>query len=235
MARDRLSKSLARAGVASRRKCEEMIFAGRVKINGEVVTVPQTLVDWDADAISVDEELLTGEERKVYFVLNKPKGYLCTNEDRLGKRRVLTLFENVVEQRIFTVGRLDKDTQGLLIITNDGVFANRVIHPSSNIEKEYIAKTNKEITPEHLACISKGVTIDRTHVRPTAVKKVRRNTVRIVVKEGKKWEVRHLVEAAGLEVLELTRVRIGNLRLGKLAIGKWRKLTEQDRAAIFNE
>src|SRR5271169_5148464 len=131
----RLSKALAAAGIASRRAAEEIIFEGRVKVNGAVVKVPQTLVDWDSDAIVVDGEPINGEEKKVYYVLNKPHGFICSNARIGSKKLVLDLFAGL-PYRLFTVGRLDRDTTGLLIVTNDGHFANRVIHPSSNISKE---------------------------------------------------------------------------------------------------
>lgn len=139
----RLSKTLAAAGVASRRAAEELIFEGRVKVNGAVEKVPQTLVDAEADLILVDDEPIKSEERKVYYILNKPHGFVCTNA-RIGtKKLVIDLFAHL-NLRLFTVGRLDRDTTGLLLVTNDGHFANKVIHPSSNIVKEYLIKTSRK-------------------------------------------------------------------------------------------
>jgi 23S rRNA pseudouridine2605 synthase len=231
MEKKRLAKALAAAGCASRRACEEIIFAGRVKVNGVVVKVPQTLVDWDQDKISVDEEPLQQEQDKVYYMLNKPAGYICSSA-RLGQKKiVLDLFGN--RERLFTVGRLDRETEGLLLVTNDGHFANQVIHPSSNIVKEYIVKTAQEITPEHLEHLSQGARVDEKWVRPVSVHKVRRGTFRICVKEGRKHEVRIISERAKLKVIELTRVRIGSLLLGKLPIGHFRALTQKDKAQIF--
>jgi len=137
--------------------------------------------------------------------------------------------------RSFTVGRLDKDTSGLLIVTNDGEFTNQAIHPSSNIQKEYIAKTNHEITDLHLKTISAGTKIEGTFVKPIKVKKVRKGTLKVIVGEGKKREVRLLIEAAGLEVRELKRVRIGGLVLGNLPLGSWRPMTNKEKELIFNE
>src|SRR5271169_5561850 len=125
----RLSKALAAAGVASRRACEELIFKGKVTVNGEIVIVPQTLVSWEKDEISVDGVPLKTEQGKVYFILNKPKGYICSSARIGSKKLVVDIFQNL-PYRLFTVGRLDRDTTGLLIITNDGHFANQVIHPS---------------------------------------------------------------------------------------------------------
>ena len=230
----RLSKALAAAGIASRRAAEEIIFQGRVKVNGHVVKVPQTLVDWEADDIYVDESPIKGEERKVYYILNKPHGFVCSNT-RIGtKKLVIDLFGHL-NLRLFTVGRLDRDTTGLLIITNDGFFANRVIHPSSNIVKEYLVKTSQEITHEHLLAISKGTYIEGSWIKPVKVEKVRKGTLKVVVKEGKKREVRLLVQNAGLDILELSRIRIGGLRLGPIPEGTFREMTEGDKKAIFQK
>ncbi len=227
----RLSKVLAAAGTASRRACEEIIFAGRVKVNGEVALLPQTLVS-AKDTITVDGEPIHGAESKVYYILNKPKGYVCTALRTSKTKLVLDLFQDA-KCRLFTVGRLDKDTQGLLLVTNDGHFANRVIHPSSNIHKEYLAKTNQEITHEHLIAISNGALVEGVFVKPIRVTKIRKGTLKIVISEGKKREVRHLVETAGLGVIELTRIRIGGLSLGTLPEGSWRPLTEKEKEMIF--
>lgn len=227
----RLSKFLAGAGVASRRACEEIIFAGRVTVNNVVASEPQTLVD-ERDQISVDGHPLNKVEEKVYYILNKPAGYICTAKKMGSKKIVLDLFHEV-PYRLFTVGRLDKETEGLLIVTNDGHFANKVIHPSSCIHKEYLAKTDAEITADHLTAISSGTLVEGVFVKPVRVTKVRRGTVKIAVSEGKKREVRTLLEAAGLKVLELIRIRIGGLQLGQLEPGSWRVMTEKEKTLIF--
>ncbi len=233
MERKRLSKALAAAGVASRRAAEELIFAGRVQVNGEVVKLPQHHVDWNTDRISVDGEAIRKEQEKVYYMLNKPTGFICTSIRPGKKKIVLDLFPGTTE-RLFTVGRLDKETSGLLLVTNDGHFANQVIHPSSNVIKEYIVKTLQEITPEHLETLSQGARVDEKWVRPVSVRKMRKGTFRICVKEGKKHEVRIIAERAGLKVTELTRVRIGSLLLGSLPLGEYRPLTEKDKALLFS-
>lgn len=232
MEKKRLSKALAAAGIASRRACEELIFDGRVQVNGRTVKVPQTLVDWETDEIQVDGEKVSSEQKKVYYMLNKPEGYLCTNI-RPGKRPiVLDLFPDASE-RLFTVGRLDRETTGLLLVTNDGHFANQVIHPSSNVIKEYLVKTFQEITPEYLEVLSQGARVDDKWVRPVSVHKVRRGTFKICVKEGKKHEVRIIAERAKLKIDQLSRIRIGSLVLGQLPVGKFRPLTEKDKALLF--
>jgi len=227
----RLSKFLAASGVASRRACEDLIFHGHVKVNGTQVLIPQTLVN-ERDIVLVDGKRVTPEEKKVYYMLNKPRGYLCTAKKTGSTKIVLELFEGI-PHRIFTVGRLDKDTEGLLLVTNDGHFANEVIHPSSDINKEYLAKTDEEISADHLAAISNGTLVEGVFVKPIRVTKVRRGTLKITISEGKKREVRLLLEAAGLTTKELTRIRIGGLLLGLLPVGAWRELSEKERALIF--
>lgn len=230
----RLSKALAAAGVASRRHCEEIIFKGKVTINGAVTFMPQKLVDWSKDVILVDGKPVRGEENKVYFLLNKPVGYLCTSVKKKGGAKLaLDLFSHLT-QRLFTVGRLDQETSGLIIVTNDGEFANRVIHPSFGVSKEYLAKTNQEITAEHLATLSAGMRIQGVLVKPLEVTKVRRGTLKIVIAEGKKHEVRELLGNAGLTIRELTRIRIGSLTLSNLVQGTYRALTIQEIDSFLN-
>lgn len=232
MMTQRISKVLAAAGIASRRKCEQIISAGRVSVNKQPVFLPQTPVDPEIDLIEVDGYKIKNAERKVYFALNKPAGYLCSSktEQKRGKV-VLDLFSRL-PYRLFTVGRLDKETTGLLFVTNDGIFSHRVIHPSFNITKEYLAKTREEISDAHLKKLSGGAYVEGSHIKPLKVEKVRRGTVKIVVAEGKKREVRHLLTSAGLTVYELCRIRIGPLLLGSLQPGQWRALTDAEKDAF---
>lgn len=228
----RLSKALAAAGVASRRACEELIFQGRVKVNNQVVFLPQTLVSWEKDSISVDDTRIQKEEKKITFILNKPHGYICANSTPGSKRLVIDLFDRL-PYRLFTVGRLDRDTTGLLIVTNDGHLAQRIIHPSSNIAKEYLVKTLQEITDDHLKVISKGTFIEGSWIKPFRVTKVRKGTLKIIVKEGKKREVRLLVQNANLDIVSLSRIRIGGLLLGPLQEGAYREMSEEEKNRIF--
>lgn len=228
----RLSKALAAAGVASRRACEELIFEGKVSVNGEVVLIPQTLVSWEKDDISVDGEPVKREQEKVYFMLNKPKGYICSSTRLGSKKLVVDLFSHL-NLRLYTVGRLDRDTTGLLIVTNDGHFAQDVIHPSKGQTKEYLIKTSQEITHEHLVSIAKGGLVENTWVKPSNVKKVRRGTLTISVSEGKKREVRLLVQKAGLDIVSLHRIRIGALVLGNLEVGEYRPLTDKEKKLLL--
>lgn len=233
MEKKRLSKAMAAAGIASRRASEEIIFSGRVQVNGETVKIPQTLVDWEKDRISIDGEQVRGEQKKVYYMLNKPRGYICSSVRPGKKPIVLDLFPRSKEW-LFTVGRLDRESEGLLLVTNDGAFSNEVIHPSSNIVKEYVVKTRQEITADALMILSEGARVDGRWVRPVSVQKVRKGTFRISVKEGKKHEVRIIAERARLDVVELVRIRIGGLVLGSLPKGAFKPLFEKERALIFS-
>jgi 23S rRNA pseudouridine2605 synthase len=228
----RLSKAIAAAGVASRRQAEELIFQGRVKVNDVIITLPQTLVCWETDKIVVDQNPLHGEEEKEIYLFHKPKGVLCTHT-RVGKQVLVYDFFPHSQKRLFTVGRLDKDSTGLLLVTNDGHLTQKIIHPSANIEKEYLVKVQQEIESSHLQSLSKGAWVDRRRVRPVSVRKLRRGTFIITVKEGKKHEVRILTERAGLDLIELKRIRIGHCRLGSLEVGAWRRMTSRDLKALF--
>lgn len=231
MEKKRLAKYMANAGIASRRKCEDLIFSGLVKVNGKKTLLPQTLVD-ENDCIEYNGTKVGIAENKVYYILNKPRGYVCSHLRKNRENLVIDLFASH-NLRLFTVGRLDRDTSGLILVTNDGHFANKIIHPSSDIQKEYIVKTNQEITEDHLKTISQGIVLEGVKVVPLKVFKVRRGTLKVVVSEGKKRQVRYLVEAANLEVLELKRTRIGNLRLGDIPLGSFRPMTEREKQIIF--
>lgn len=230
--KQRLSKVLASVGIASRRACEELIFSGIVKVNNKIVTTPQTMVDISVDRISVRDKPIENVETKVTYLLNKPTGYICSTHRTSQTKLVLDLFQDE-GHRLFTVGRLDKDTAGLLIVTNDGHFANQVIHPSANIQKEYLVKTDQEVTHDHLIAIGHGTLVEGAFVKPIRIQKVRRGTIKIVIGEGKKREVRMLLDAAGLKVVSLTRIRLGGLHLGTLPTGSWRPLTEKEKQLIF--
>lgn len=229
---NRLSKVLAALGVASRRACESLIAEGVVTVNGKKVLKPETFVSLPSDILCVRGKKVTGVPEKKYFILNKPKGYICSNVRTGRKKLVVDLFESL-GTRLFTVGRLDRDTTGLLLVTNDGHFANKVIHPSSNLQKEYIVKVFQEVTDEHLKAIGKGTLIEGVWIKPKKVLKMRKGTIKIVVKEGKKREVRLLVQNAGMTVRSLHRVRIGGLRLGEIEEGTFREMTDTEMRVIF--
>ena len=228
----RLNKAVAASGLYSRRKADELILNGGVTVNGTCITEPFFRVDLKKDVVSIAGQKKLKPAQKQYFILNKPRGYVCSNVRQNLEHLVVDLFPKTVKN-IFTVGRLDKESTGLLIVTNDGDFANKVIHPSANISKEYLVKVSQEVCPEHLMALSKGGFIEGSFVKPYKVSKVRRGTVKITLKQGKKREVRVLCEKAGLEVLELKRTRIGALHLGNLPEGCYRNMTESDKEALF--
>lgn len=225
----RLSKYLKNAGVASRRECEKIIFEGKVTVNGAVVLVPQKQVI-ESDEVKVEGKHISKIEEKVYYLLNKPAGYLCAAKSHRGEKLVLDLFKRE-KKRLFTVGRLDKDTTGLLIVTNDGEFANRVIHPSFDREREYLVEVTQPIFPSHIQALYKGDEIEGKRIKPVKVKKKGKNILFITVKEGKKREVRHLIAKAGFKkIVRLVRFRLGKLVLKNLLEGQWRLMTQKERA-----
>ncbi len=234
MTKQRLSKILAAWGIASRRSCEEIIFDGRVLVNGSVAIKPETLVDPKRDSISVDGKKIGKKApQKICYMLNKPKGFISTNAPHIKKKVIDLITDENRPPRLYTIGRLDKDTEGLILITNDGHFAHRIMHPSYEVEKEYIAKVDQEILHDHLVTISKGCFIEGRYIKPIRVEKVRRGTIKVVVNDGKKHEVRILLARAQLKVYELKRVRIGPLSMGTLKSGHWRALTEREKNLLL--
>jgi 23S rRNA pseudouridine2605 synthase len=229
----RLNKLLSEAGLSSRRGADLLIASGKVMVNGKVVTALGTKADPSKDEIRLGGKRVSFGEENLYFVLHKPKGYLSTNR-RLNTEKIITdLIPATIKKRLFTVGRLDKDTEGLILLTSDGDFAHLVIHPSRNLSKEYIAKVAAEITDNHLRTLSQGVMIEGTLVVPHKVEKIRRGTLRIVLKEGKKHEVKLLLENADLPLLDLKRVRLGCLLLGDLPLGSIRPLSSKEKKDLL--
>ncbi len=228
----RLNKFLSNAGVASRRKVEELIISKQVKINGKIVDKLATIIDTEKDTVLVKNKPIK-EEKKVYFILNKPKGFLCSNIRKDREKLVIDLFKKL-PYKLFTVGRLDRATTGLIIVTNDGDLANKIIHPSSNIEKEYTALVEETITKDHIKSITKGAFVENKWIRPKLVDQNNKNILKIVVKEGKKREIRILVKKAKLNLLHLKRVRIGNLKIGSLPEGYSKQVTLKELERIFS-
>jgi 23S rRNA pseudouridine2605 synthase len=223
----RLNHYLSSSGVCSRRKADEIIFDGKVSVNGKTTLLPQTQVSIEKDIITVNGKPLSGPEKKVYYILNKPKGFQCSSQRPNPRAKIIMDLFAGVQQRLFTVGRLDRLTTGLLLVTNDGEFSQKVIHPSRGLEKEYLVKTDKEITAGILKRLALGTRIENTFVKPVKVVKVRRNTVKITITEGKKHEVRLLVKSAGLQTIELKRIRLGPLTLSSnLPEGHYRSLSK---------
>lgn len=232
---ERLQKVIAQSGFASRRKAEELIVKGKVFVNGERVTELGTKVSGD-DYITIDGVALKKED-KVYYILNKPKQVVCTVSDDLERKTVIDYIKT--DKRIYPVGRLDYDTTGLLILTNDGELANILMHPSKSVEKTYVAKLNKLLAPEDLMRLKKGVLIDDTKCIPTRVKvrsfdKVKDNCiVEITIVEGRNHIVKRVFESLGYLVDKLTRTQYGFLTLDNLKSGEYRMLTIKEVKKLY--
>src|SRR6516164_4063941 len=231
---ERLNKLLAHAGVASRRQCEALIRAGRVAVDGEVVRDLGTKVDPAKQRISVDGQPIRAE-RPVYWLVNKPPGYLCTNYDP-GRRPLAIDLVPQVSQRVYTVGRLDEASEGLLLLTNDGELAHRLMHPRYGIEKTYIVQVAGSPTHEERQRLLKGVWLAEGHVKARQVKRLKRQGestwLRIVLSEGKNREIRRMLARLGHKVLHLKRIAIGPVQLGKLPRGKARRLSGAELDAL---
>ena len=222
----RLQKVLANAGVASRRKAEKLIEDGRVKVNGIPVTELGSKVS-ERDKISVDNKPVELKYERMAFILNKPAGYLSTCSDQRNRQTVLELMPKI--PGLHPVGRLDKDTTGLIILTNDGDLTFKIAHPKHEIEKEYEAVFDGEFTENHEKILLQGINLDDGKVKPKQVKIISSNenssTVRLVITEGRNREVRRIFYYFGFKVKELKRIRIGKINLGILNCGQYKKLT----------
>ena len=231
---ERLQRVLASRGVSSRRRSEDLIRAGRVSVNGATVTELGTKVDPRTAEIRVDGKLVR-PQRLHYLMLNKPRGYVTTTSDERNRSTVMDLVG--VKERLYPVGRLDRDTEGLLLLTNDGEVANRVMHPRYGMTKEYQVLTFSRPSPEAFRRISRGITIDGKKVVPDEFRIVRETPqgliLKIVVHEGMNRIVRRMMEAVDIPVERLRRVRIGPLSVAGLPIGASRELTEGERASLF--
>ena len=219
----RLQKILAKAGVASRRKAEILILEGRVFVNGRVAMLGTKALP--SDDITVDGKKI-GAQKKAYVMLHKPTGVICSAKDNFARKTVLDLVPSDV--RLFPVGRLDYDTSGLILLTNDGDWANRIMHPRNNVKKTYIAHIKGEVTNKSLAAFSTGLLIDGKKTAPCEIKMISHETAKIVLHEGRNRQVRKMCEAVGLEVVSLKRVSIGPYELGDLKPGEWKFLTERE-------
>ncbi|MGI6782059.1 MAG: pseudouridine synthase [Acholeplasmataceae bacterium] len=226
----RLQKALAEAGIASRRKAEELITSGQIKVNGEVVTELGFKVK-DSDEILFNDELVVREE-KVYYLVNKPTGYVSTVKDEKGRKTVLDLLnKDEIVERVYPVGRLDTDTAGLILLTNDGDLTYTLTHPKHGVEKEYLARVKGIVVRNKLKEIRQGVVIDGDHLAvPKQVriveldKKFQTTLLSITLTEGKNREVRKIMEASGHPVINLTRIRFANLTTDGVGRGYYRKL-----------
>ncbi len=231
----RLQKYLADSGISSRRKAEEYILAGRVKVNGEVVNILGTKVDDEKDKVYFDNKLLKQEEKKIYLMLNKPEGYVTTVKDQFERKTVMDLIKDV-SYRVVPIGRLDYDTSGLLLFTNDGDIVYKLTHPKHNIDKIYEAKIKGIPSKEEIKSFENGLYIEnyKTSKAKLEIIKIEKDisTVRITIHEGKNRQVRKMCEKIGHSVIKLKRISIGNLKLGNLPVGEYRILNKKEENYI---
>lgn len=224
---ERLQKYLAHAGIGSRRSCEEIILKGKVKVNGKIVTTLGTKVNPTRDNIEVNNQLITNKEDKVYLLLNKPDGYVTTVKDPRGRPTVIDLIENI-NKRIYPVGRLDYETEGLLLLTNDGKLAYRLTHPSYKIDKVYEALVKGNPTKEKLSKLRNGIELEDGITEPAKVKVLKKfsdkTLLEITIHEGRNRQVRRMCRAINHPILNLKRTQIGPLQLGNIPKGNFRTL-----------
>lgn len=230
MALVRLQKFLSAAGVCSRRKGEVYIRAGRVRVNGQVVTELGTRVDPGADIVEFDGLRVTDDQPPIYIAMNKPKGYV-TSCSQPGDRIVLDLID--LEARVYPVGRLDRDSTGLLLLTNDGRLHHRLLHPSFDHEKEYEVTVSRPIADKALNRMARGLPVLGTKTRPAEIDRISAHRFRMVLKEGKNRQIRRMVKKVGHRVIRLKRIRIGAIRLGRLAEGSWRYLSPKEKQGLI--
>ncbi len=226
----RVQKILSAAGIASRRKAEELILQGRVRVNGRVAIIGQQ-ADTERDHVTVDDKLVSAEMKR-YILLHKPSGYVTTTADKFAKRLVTDLVD--VQEKVYPVGRLDIDAEGLLILTNDGEFANRLMHPRYEVEKTYVVRLRNKLGDDAIAEIRKGIYIDNRRVS-ARIKPLQKNIAEVVVHEGRHKVVKRLFKAVDNYVLRITRTKIGPIGIGKLKPGIWRELTNDEISLLRGE
>lgn len=231
----RLQKWLAHAGVASRRHSEELILKGLVRVNGRTVRELGTRVRPGIDTVEVGGQVLKAPEKLVYLVLNKPRGFVTTTSDPRGRRTVLDLLPRM-QARVYPVGRLDYDTEGLLILTNDGELTQLLTHPRHQVAKTYLADVEGDVSSEALEALRRGVHLEDGRTTPAEVSVVRREngvtSLRLTIREGRNRQVRRMMEAVGHPVRFLKRIQYGPLNLYGVRLGEWRYLTEEEVAAL---
>lgn len=233
---ERLQKFLAQAGVASRRKAEELIAEGKIKVNGRVVKEQGVKINPRKDKVEYKGKLVTKEDNKVYILLNKPIGYITTSKDQFDRKTVLDLLKDV-DERVYPVGRLDANTSGLLLLTNDGDFAYKITHPKHELKKKYIATVKGVPTSNKIAKLEKGIQIEDYVTAPAKVRILEHGKdsakVEVIIHEGRNKQVRKMLEAMGHPVTKLKRVAVGDLTLRQVKIGSYRHLTGAERKSLL--
>lgn len=231
----RLQKFLSEAGIASRRKAETMIENGEVKVNGHTASVGDS-VDPKKDIVTVKGKKVFRESTLRYILLHKPRGFVTTMDDEMGRKCVIDLLSGVKE-RVYPVGRLDRNSEGALLLTNDGAFANAMMHPSGHVPKTYRVTVRPSVSEEQITKLSTGIELDGKLTAPADVRVLSKEEGRVVLEiilyEGRNREIRRMCEAIGLEIARLKRTAIGSIKLGMLQQGEWRDLTEQEVDKLF--
>jgi len=230
MASIRLNKYIAESGICSRRKADELIDNKRVKVNGFVVG-KGTVIDSEKDKVEVDGKIIKQEDKKVYILLNKPEGYVTTVSEQFNRPCVIDLIKE--EARVYPVGRLDMYTTGLLILTNDGDFANSITHPKHQIYKTYEVETEENLSNQDIIKLQKGVNIGGYITKEAKVKKISNNKINITIGEGKNRQVRKMIEAVHNKVVKLNRSKIGELTLDNLKQGEYKYLSKKELELIY--
>ncbi len=232
----RLQKHLSECGIASRRKAEELIEQGKVRVNGRVAFIGAK-VDPKRDKVTVSGKTVVAQNQKVYLMLHKPRGYVTTLKDEMDRKCVSDLVKDV-GVKVFPVGRLDRNSEGLLIMTNDGGFANDLTHPSSHVNKTYRVTVKGEVTDEKIIKMKDGILLDGVKTLPcdvfVAERKADRTVLIFIIHEGRNRQIRRMCEAVQLEVLRLKRTEIAGVKLGMLPQGKWRPLNEKEMRRLTN-
>lgn len=227
----RIQKYLSSNGVTSRRKAEQMVLDGLIRINQKVAEIGDKVVLGRDNVFVNNQRIIPNQEKKRYIMLNKPRGYITTLQDEKERKCVSDLI-NEIHERIYPVGRLDRDSEGLLIMTNDGEFANSIMHPSKHVKKTYRVTLHSNFTDYHLARLCEGVKIDDYITAPAQVSVIAEERERVVIEitigEGKNRQIRKMCEALGLDVARLKRISVGGVRLGRLPVGKWRDLNREE-------
>lgn len=226
----RLQKYIADCGIVSRRKAEELIIHNTVMVNQVIVNELGVKINPGTDVVSVNGEIINPERKKVYIILNKPVGYVTTAKDEFNRKTVLELIDT--DYRIYPVGRLDYDTSGLIILTNDGDFANKLMHPKYNIDKTYVVELKGNIKDIEIKKLQRGIIIDSQKTHPAKVELLwtKKDTceLKITIHEGRNRQIRKMCEAIDHKVIRLKRISLGNITLGKLKEGQWRYLSNQE-------
>lgn len=233
---ERLQKYLAECGIASRRKCEQLILDGKIKVNGTVIKNLGIKIDPDKDIVEYDGRVVAKVQHNIYIMLNKPTGFITTVKDQFGRPSVLDIIK--IKDRIYPVGRLDCDTSGLLLLTNDGDIANKLMHPKHEIDKVYIAKIRGIPDDKDLDRFRNGLLLDNrltAKAKIEILKKINNDAlVKIVIHEGRNRQIRRMCKLIGHPVMTLKRIKIGDLELGNLKVGQWRYLSGEEVQYLKN-